>query len=115
MQVVGDVMDVRPSSFASKRPGESGKVIDMVYLDLYDDTAKLVPCEMRKDASNGLVLEKRMRIIADVTSIKKLTWGVSGFSLIIHNVREAAPLGVEKMASPIPAGSAAAPRGAARP
>jgi hypothetical protein len=91
MQLVGDVMGVRPSSFPSKRPGETGKMIEMIYLDVYDDTAKLVTCEMRKpDGVGGLVVEKRMRIIAEVSDIKKLTFGKTGYSLVLQNVREAA-------------------------
>jgi hypothetical protein len=106
MQLVGDVMGVRPSSFPSKRPGEN-KMIDMIYLDVYDDTAKLVTCEYRKPEGNGaLAVEKRMRIMADVIDVKKLAFGKTGYSLVLSNVREAAAVIVPP---PGPVGARPAP------
>ena len=102
MQLQGQVLDVRQSSFASKQ--DASKLIEMLYFDLYDDTAKVLPCEMLR---NGVVVEKGMRVECEGTRIKATKFGNSGFLVVVRNVRELAPVvPIHSLAPPPPAPSA---------
>lgn len=80
MQVLGPVMKFRESSFA----GKDGKVIEMVYVDIYDETVGMVQCEMRK---NGVPLVKGDQVTGDVLRIKQAKWNPGGFSLAVSGLK----------------------------
>ncbi|MBM3128194.1 MAG: hypothetical protein FJ009_06085 [Chloroflexi bacterium] len=85
MLVQGLVVGVKDASYDSKR--EPGKKVAQWQIDLYDDTAGVQSCQMAGGA-NVLPPAVRTDIIADVTAIRKLTFG-TGIQLTIANVRPA--------------------------
>ncbi len=85
MEVKGRVLGVpRESSFASKKKGEEGKQITMLYFDVYDVTAKLCQCEMVKDS---LELKEDDKIIAEVVRWKEQQFQNGGLVFSLRNVR----------------------------
>ncbi|MBI5303764.1 MAG: hypothetical protein HY868_16630 [Chloroflexi bacterium] len=62
-------MNVRPWDFKGQQNGER---INMISLELYDETAGLVRGEMR---DGGYQPEKKSDVVATVTSIKKAKFG----------------------------------------
>lgn len=79
MLVLGSVLKVRESSFK----GNDGKVIAMLYVDVYDDTCGLVQCETRV---NGVMPVKGDKVTAEVLRIKQMKFG-SGFSLVVNGLK----------------------------
>jgi hypothetical protein len=75
-------LKVRPSSYTNKRTGEK---VDMVYLDLYDDTASLLQVEMK---ANGALPVEGTRIVGDVQFLRKIAFG-SGVSVVLKSYRGA--------------------------
>lgn len=84
MQVNGMVLKVRESSFADKKTGQP---IENLYFDLYDDSAGVIPCEMRK---NGVVLVERSEIRAVIGRVKKTVFGV-GYSFVVQELFLSSP------------------------
>lgn len=97
MLLRGTVMDVRQSSFPSKQ--DASKLVSMTYFDLYDESAKMLSCEM---VTNGVVPELNARIECEGTRIKQRKFGDQTFSVVVRNVRELAPVVPISAPPPLP-------------
>lgn len=79
MQIRGQVLSVRPWDFKS----QSNERIQMLSLEVYDDTAGLVRGEMR---DSGFQPARKNDIVATVTGIKKARFG-DGFVMTFKDVQ----------------------------
>lgn len=79
MQIRGDVMQVRPWDFK----GKDGGRIDMLSLELYDETAGLLRVETRAD---GLMPKRKEEVMATVTGIKPAKFG-GGVVMSVKDLR----------------------------
>lgn len=105
MQIAGDVMQIKPWDFK----GKDGGRIDMLSIELYDETAGLLRIETRAD---GLTPKRKESVTATVTGIKPAKFG-GGVVMSIKDMRLAVEQGPEsgRWAPPVsntPAASAPA-------
>ena len=109
MQIKGLVAGVNDGSYKSRK----GEQVDQWAVDIYDETAGIVPCAMSK---NGVMPQQGRKVVADVMRIVKINFG-QGYRVTIANVRELeglpsfGPEGAAAGASvPVPPASAGARR-----
>jgi hypothetical protein len=84
MQIQGTVLGVKDGSYPSKK---DGKLVPQLNIDVYDATSGLQPCTV-----SGLSVTPpsvKTEIVADVTGIRKINFGV-GYVLTIANIRPVA-------------------------
>ena len=79
MNITGQVMSVRPWDFK----GKDGGRIDMLSLEVYDETAGLCRIEMRQD---GVSPKRKEDVMATVTGIKPAKFG-GGVVMSVKDLR----------------------------
>ena len=105
MKVKGLVAGVRESSFTTKK----GQKVDQWHVDFYDETCGILPCALPRQANTYAPIPGT-KAMADVTGIRKTTFGNFGYELSIANVQE-----VFEAPAPVTTGSAYPPPSSSRP
>lgn len=98
MQIRGMVLSVRPWDFKA----QSGERVQMLSIEVHDETAGSLRCEMR---DNGFVPARKSDVVGTVTGIKKARFG-EGVIMTVRDVQllaggDVAPTGAGGAVPPV--------------